>query len=175
MGDDWRVRPNFTLSLGLRYEMQTNINDTHDFAPRIGFAWAPGSKQMSLHPKFVLRGGFGIFYSRFNISNIETAERYNGTVQQEYIVDNPTFFPTIPTIPQLLAMPGIQSTQTIQELSSTLRAPYIMQSALTVERQVASNTTISATYMNSHGLHMLRSEEFNAPGPVYLMESSGLI
>lgn len=174
VGDDWRVRPNFTLSLGLRYEMQTNINDTHDFAPRIGFAWAPGSKQMSLHPKFVLRGGFGIFYSRFNISNIETAERYNGTVQQEYIVDNPTFFPTIPTIPQLLAMPGIQSTQTIQELSSTLRAPYIMQSALTVERQVASNTTITATYMNSHGLHILRSEEFNAPGPVYLMESSGL-
>ena len=61
-------------------------------------------------------------------------------------------------------MPGIQSTQTIQELSSTLRAPYIMQSALTVERQLASNTTITATYMNSHGLHMLRSEEFDAPG-----------
>ena len=49
-----------------------------------------------------------------------------------------------------------------------------MQSALTVERQVASNTTVSVTYTNSHGLHMLRSEEFNAPGPVYLMESSGL-
>src|ERR1035441_6619405 len=73
--------------------------------------------------------------SRFDISNIETAERYNGIVQQEYIVDNPTFFPTIPTIAQLLAMPGIQSTQTVQEISSRLRAPYIMQSALTVERQ----------------------------------------
>ena len=174
VGDDWRVRPNVTLSLGLRYETQTNIHDTRDFAPRFGFAWAPGSKQMGLHPKFVLRGGFGMFYSRFNISNIETAERYNGIVQQEYIVDNPTFFPAIPTIAQLLAMPGIQSTQTIQELSSTLRAPYIMQSALTVERQVASSTTVAVTYMNSHGLHMLRSEEFNAPGPVYLMESSGL-
>jgi len=174
VGDDWRVRPNVTLSLGLRYETQTNIHDWRDFAPRFGFAWAPGSKQMSLHPKFVLRGGFGMFYSRFNISNIETADRYNGIVQQEYIVNNPVFFPTIPTIAQLLAMPGIQSTQTIQELSSTLRAPYIMQSALTVERQVASSTTVAVTYMNSHGLHMLRSEEFNAPGPVYLMESSGL-
>ena len=51
---------------------------------------------------------------------------------------------------------------------------YIMQSAVTVERQVAANTTVSVTYTNSHGLHMLRSEEFNAPGPVYLMESSGL-
>jgi hypothetical protein len=174
VGDDWRVRPNVTLSLGLRYEIQTNINDRRDFAPRFGFAWAPGANTISLHPKLVVRGGFGMFYSRFDISNIETAERYNGTVQQEYIVDNPTFFPTIPTIAQLLAMPGIQSTQTIQELSSTLRAPYIMQSAITVERQMASNTTVSVTYTNSHGLHMLRSEELNAPGPIYLMESSGL-
>ena len=174
VGDDWRVRPNVTLSMGLRYETQTNIHDYRDFAPRFGFAWAPGSKQMSLHPKFVLRGGFGMFYSRFNIYNTETAERYNGTVQQEYIVDNPAFFPTIPSIGQLLAMPGIQSIQTIQEVSATLRAPYVMQSALTIERQLGSGTTVTATYMNSHGLHMLRSEEFNAPGPVYLMESSGL-
>lgn len=174
VGDDWRVRPNVTLSLGVRYETQTNIHDWRDVAPRFGFAWAPGSDHISLHPKLVVRGGFGMFYSRFDISNIETAERYNGIVQQEYIVDNPTFFPTIPTIAQLLAMPGIQSTQTVQEISSRLRAPYIMQSALTVERQVASNTTVSVTYTNSHGLHMLRSGEFNAPGPVYLMESSGL-
>ncbi|MGD0359880.1 MAG: carboxypeptidase regulatory-like domain-containing protein [Bryobacteraceae bacterium] len=174
VGDDWRVRPNVTLSLGLRYEMQTNIGDSRDFAPRFGFAWAPGASTIGMHPKFVIRGGFGMFYSRFDISNIQTAERYNGLVQQEYIVDNPPFFPTIPTIAQLLAMPGVESTQTIQELSSRLRAPYIMQSAVTVERQLASNTTLSVTYTNSHGLHMLRSEELNAPGPVYLMESSGL-
>jgi len=174
VGDDWRVRPNVTLSLGLRYETQTNIHDWRDFAPRFGFAWAPGAKTIALHPKLVVRGGFGMFYSRFNISNIETAARYNGIVQQEYIVDNPAFFPVIPTIAQLLAMPGIESTQTVQELSSQLRAPYIMQSAITVERQLAANTTVTVTYTNSHGLHMLRSEEFNSPGPVYLMESSGL-
>jgi hypothetical protein len=49
-----------------------------------------------------------------------------------------------------------------------------MQSAISVERQLAHNTTLSVTYTNSHGLHNLRSQEFNAPGPVYLMESSGL-
>jgi hypothetical protein len=174
VGDDWRVRKNVTLSLGLRYETQTNIHDWRDIAPRFGFAWAPGQSQISLHPKIVIRGGFGIFYSRFDISNIQTAERYNGIVQQEYIVNNPTFFPTVPTIPQLLAMGGVQSTQTIQELSSTLRAPYMMQSAVSAERQLARNTTLSVTYTNSHGLHMLRSEELNAPGPIYLMESSGL-
>lgn len=174
VGDDWRVRPNVTLSLGMRYEMQTNIRDHRDLAPRFGFAWAPGSKEIGMHPKFVIRGGFGIFYSRFNVSNVETADRYNGIVQQQYILNNPTFFPTVPSIAQLLAMPGIDATQTIQELSATLRTPYVMQSAMSVERQVGRATTVTATYANSHGLHVLRSEELNAPGPIYLMESSGL-
>jgi len=174
LGDDWRVRPNVTLSLGLRYETQTNIHDWRDFAPRIGFAWAPGANHISLHPKLVIRGGFGIFYSRFDISNTLDAERYNGIVQQQYIINNPAFFPTVPTIAQLLAMPGIQSSQVVQEVSSGLRAPYIMQSALTVEHQVVSNTTVSVTYTNSHGLHMLRSDVLTGTAPAYLMESSGL-
>jgi hypothetical protein len=191
VGDDWRVRRNVTLSLGLRYETQTNIHDWTDFAPRFGLAWAPGADRITLHPKTVVRGGFGMFYSRFDIANTETAERYNGIVQQEYIVNNPDFFPTVPAIASLA---GFASTRTIQEISATLRAPYIMQSAVSVERQVVKNTTVSVTYTNSHGLHMLRSQDINAPapgtynpqvpgsgvypygdtGPIYLMESSGL-
>ena len=43
VGDDWKVRPNLTINLGLRYETQSNIHDWRDFAPRIGVAWAPGA------------------------------------------------------------------------------------------------------------------------------------
>jgi hypothetical protein len=39
--DEWKVRPNFTLSPGLRYENQNNIDSNFDFAPRIAFAWSP--------------------------------------------------------------------------------------------------------------------------------------
>ncbi len=39
--DEWKVRPNFTLSPGLRYENQNNINSDYNFAPRIAFAWSP--------------------------------------------------------------------------------------------------------------------------------------
>jgi Carboxypeptidase regulatory-like domain/TonB dependent receptor len=39
--DEWKIRPNLTLSPGLRYEYQTNVDSKFNFAPRIGFAWSP--------------------------------------------------------------------------------------------------------------------------------------
>jgi hypothetical protein len=189
VGDEWRMRPNLTLSLGLRYETQTNIDDWRNFAPRIAIAWAPGAK--SSRPKTVLRAGFGMFYDRFSLSNTFTALRYNGTLQQQYVIANPDFFPQIPSVSSL---GGFQLTQTIWKISPTLRAPYIMQSAVSIERQLPANTTVALTYANSHGLHLLRSRDINAPlpgtfdplvpgsgvfplgkpGPVFLMESAGL-
>ena len=188
-GDEWRMRPNFTLNLGLRYETQSNIHDWRDIAPRIAMAWAPGSDPKKR--KTVLRAGFGIFYDRFPLGNTLAAQRYNGIVQQQFVVTNPDFFPTIPTPAELA---GFQSTQVIQEISNRLRAPYILQSAVTMERQLPHNTTLAVTYTNSHGLHEFHSEDINTPvpgtyvpgvtnsgifplghpGPVDLMESSGI-
>ncbi len=50
--DEWKVRPNFTLSPGLRYENQNNIDSNYNFAPRIAFAWSPvfGSKKPASAP-----------------------------------------------------------------------------------------------------------------------------
>jgi hypothetical protein len=189
-GDEWRTRPNFTLSWGLRYEAQTNMHDWRDIAPRLAIAWAPGGSGKKA-ARTVLRAGFGTFYDRFALSNSLAAERYNGLVQQQIVVGNPDFYPAVPS-PAALA--GFQSTQAIQEIGSRLRAPYILQSAVSMERQLPANTTLAVTYTNSHGLHVLRSQDVNAPlpgtydpnvpnsgvfplghpGAVDLMESSGL-
>ncbi len=186
-GDDWRVRPNLTLNLGIRYETQTNISDHADFAPRIGFAYSPGGAN-NPKPKTVIRGGFGMFYDRFALGNTLTADRFNGQVEQAYVVTNPLFaYPNVPSIP-LLA--GALSTQVTYEKDANLHAPYLMQSAVTLERQLPSNTTLAVTYTNTHGLHELRSFDINAPlpgtypsnpvypmgnsNPVLLMTTSGL-
>lgn len=191
VGDDWKVRPNLSLNLGLRYETQTNIHDWRDFAPRIGVAWAPGTASGKPGRNGVLRAGFGIFYDRFPLANTLAAERFNGILQQQYLIANPDFFPAVPSIASLI---GPVAPSTIQRVSSSLRAPYLMQSALGYERQLPLNTTIAFTYANSHGLHLLRSEDTNAPlpgtyvagmsgsgvfplgrpGQVLLMESAGL-
>jgi hypothetical protein len=169
VADDWRVRPNLTLSLGVRYETQNNIHDLGDFSPRLTVAWAPGPTKQNARSKTVVRAGFGVFYDRFSLSNRLTARRYNGIVQQQYVVTNPDFFPAIPSI---AALTGFQTTQTVQQISPTLRAPYVIQSALSFERQLPRNTTIAITFANAHGLHLLRSEV--KPGSIFLMQSSGL-
>ena len=156
--DDWKMRPNFTLSVGLRYENQKNIDSNFNFAPRVGFAWQPGGPQS----KTVLRGGYGIFYDRVSENLTMTAERLNGVNQQQFTVQNPDFFPLIPTPEQLIAfsVPG-----TVYKLEKGLEAPYTMQGVFSVERQLPRNLTIAASYINVRTLHSLRTRPLNAPLP----------
>src|SRR6266404_1309743 len=75
--DDWRLRPTLTVSLGLRYENQTNISSDLNFAPRVSFAWSPGGGG-NRQSKTVVRGGFGVFYDRFPENLVLRTNRFNG-------------------------------------------------------------------------------------------------
>jgi hypothetical protein len=161
IGDDWKAGQALTVSLGFRYEAQTNIHDRHDVAPRVGIAWA-------LRPKTVIRAGFGMFYDRFGLGNTMTALRQNGVRQQNTVVTNPDFFPSIPAVSSLTSL---QATQIQQQVSPVLVSPRLYQTAFGIERQLSMNTTVAVTYVNSHGLQMFRSR---TAGAIFLMESSGL-
>lgn len=158
--DDWRLRPNFSLNLGLRYETQNHINNHMDFAPRVGFAWGVGGG--SGRPKTVIRGGVGLFYDRFGEDLVLQAQRLDGISQQQFLVPFPDFFPNVPSLEELEAgrLPS-----TIRRIDPELRSPYIIQGALGIERQLPKNISVSLTYTNSRGLHQLRSRNINAPLP----------
>jgi hypothetical protein len=157
--DDWRARRNLTISLGLRYEVQTLESDHRDWAPRLGIAWAPG-KAASGRQKTVIRGGFGFFYDRIALGLFETAALNNGVNQLQYTVYNPTFYPNLPSLSSL--SPGQNTTYRVDP---NLRADYAMQAALSVERQLPRNTTVALTYSFNRTVHMAQTVPINTPLP----------
>jgi hypothetical protein len=156
--DDWQVRNDLTLSAGLRFEKQNNINDWRSWAPRVGIAWAPrasGGQQ----PLVVVRAGFGLFYDRIRESLVLDTKRLNGVSQQEFVISNPDFYPAVPSVTELSDFP---QQQVIRQFGAGLRAPFTRQFALTLERQFFNKLTLSGTYTNSTGVDSLRSQNVNA-------------
>ncbi len=164
--DDWRIRPNLTLSSGLRFETQNDIHDHGDWAPRFGIAWGIGGR--TAPPKVVLRGGFGIFYDRFQSTQILQVERLNGVTQQQFTIANPTCFSglDVPLSTSILNCGTVSSsTSTIYQTGPRLRAPYTLQGAASAERQLTKSATLSLTYLNSRGFDQFLSINANAPYP----------
>lgn len=159
--DDWKLRPNFTLSMGLRWEAQTNINDKNDWAPRVSFAWAPNIG----HAKTVIRGGWGVFYDRFQATSVLNAYRYSGSNQINYLITDPTTYNADFTLTPSLATAQATSTAQRYIIDSDLKAPRLMQAVIGMERQLTSKTTLSLNYINSRGVHLLRTVDINAPLP----------
>jgi hypothetical protein len=160
--DDWRVKPNITLSYGLRFESQNDINDHADWAPRVAIAW--GLARGKNPAKTVLRAGWGIFYDRFGEGQVLNADRLNGLQETTYTIPNPSFYPAIPA-PGSPLLTGSTSIPGLYVIAPNVRAPYTMQTALTIERQITKLSTLSVTYMNSRGNHQLFTNNINTPEP----------
>jgi hypothetical protein len=154
--DDWRLRPNFTLSYGLRYEGQNRINDHADFGPRLSFAWGVDGKTKPA--KTVIRGGYGWFFDRFQSTNVLQAIRQNGINQQQYVVKNPSPNETAATASQAAS----EAAPTTYSIAPNLTAPVNMQAAIGVEHRFGQKITLATTYINSHGVHQLYSDNINA-------------
>jgi hypothetical protein len=160
--DDWRIRSNITLSSGLRFETQNHIRDHADLAPRLGIAWGVGGRNAP--PKIVIRGGIGIFYDRYQESQILQAERLNGITQQQFVITNPTCFPGLDqplTVPLSSCGTASTASQSVYQTSPSLYAPYTLQTALSVERQLTKAATVAVTYLNSRGFDQLLSLSLN--------------
>ncbi len=184
--DDWRMRPNLTLSAGLRYETQTNAHSKYDFAPRVAVAWSPGAANSARPPKMVIRGGAGVFYNRFSENSTLTANRFNGFNQQQIAITEeakrltpPTvseqqapavagiyavlnsFSPT--TVPPVTSVPVTQ--QTIWLVDPKLQIPTVYVLGTQVERQLPRNITMFLGFYNIRILHVIRARDVNAPLP----------
>lgn len=168
--DAWKLAPHFTLSLGLRYESQSAIADHSNFAPRVGFAWAIGSRRTRA-PILTLRGGAGIFYARFEVANLLQAVTENGISQTAYFIQNPPFYCTTPLVDSSSTYCGQDissfgsSEPTLYRVDPHLRTAYDIVASITAEHRIGRIGSITANYLEGHGVHGYLSLNANAPLP----------
>jgi hypothetical protein len=184
--DDWRVRPNITMSYGLRYETQSNAHSKYDFAPRFAVAWSPGAANSARPPKMVIRAGTGFFYNRFSENYTLTSHRFNGVnLIQTFVTEEARRLlpPTVAeqqasnvagiysilnqwgpsSVPSVAGVPATQ--QTIWQVDPNLQAPTVWLLGTQVERQLPRNFTMTVGYFNIRIVHVIRARDINAPFP----------
>ena len=152
--DDYRVRKDLTLSFGLRQELQTNLADKVNLAPRLGFVWSPRK-----NGSITLRGGVGIFYDWFGSQTFEQTLRLDGQRQRDLIVTNPGYpDPFSGGTSQILPASRIQRDPNLQN-------PYLIQGSFGVETKPFNAFRLTTNYQYQRGVHMLRGRNLNAPIP----------
>lgn len=191
--DNWKIRPNLTLNLGLRYEyvkapreLNDKIeygygDDTDNIEPRIGFAYSPNFEKGILRTIFgesgksSIRGGYGV---------------YHGRVFQSVFAQGGASIRTNPPLATFRALSGAPSTifdpnnlsdptrgyvfvpgpdPTTGRLTRNLlvdpnlEMPYTKQWNFTLERQLFWNSAIRVTYAGNRGYNLLRYAFGNSP------------
>jgi Carboxypeptidase regulatory-like domain/TonB dependent receptor len=176
--DDWRVRPNLTINLGMRYEPITtptevngkvaNLRNFTDpattvgdpfienpskrsFAPRIGIAWDPFGNGL-----WSVRGGFGVFNASLR------------PMQYRFAISNQPPFGELVVLPG--AFPNAYSTFINNPIPAPgllwlmqfdAEQPTVYQWNLTVQRELGKNLVVSAGYIGSRGVHLLTNASTN--------------
>jgi len=189
--DDYRIRQNLTVNLGVRYERQTFTDFKKGLAPRVGFSYSPWSDG-----KTVIRGGFGVYYSQV-VDNSEANYALTGPtgVFNYTAAPGQIGFPVsvaaapLPAFPagaqaplrSLYVRPGEASylsqffpTSVLNGYPSELVNPYSQQWTLGVERKLAPGWVLRADYVGSHTLRITRPLDIDAPTP-FIRTSQGQI
>lgn len=186
--DNWKLRSNLTLNLGVRYEYVTaprevknRLNylygdDKNNIEPRVGFAWSPNvggflKTVLGGAGDSSIRGGYGIYHGRIFqsvFSQTGAAVRFNPPNAFTYneTVASSRFAPTNLADPTngFVFVPGPQTARHTENLIDPgLEMPYTQQWSLSLERKLPLSLALRVTYTGNRGIGLLRYSLANLP------------
>ena len=175
--DEWKVSPQVTLNLGVRYDLQfleTINTDTNNISPRFGVAWSPFDSRST-----VVRASAGLFYDRVPLRALANAILSAGNttdlanLRQIGVSLSPTQAGA-PAFPNILS--GVVPSVTLVNLTTMdrdLQNAYSRQASVEIEQQVGESSTVSVAYQYLRGLHLLMSVNQNVPSCVAAGTNNG--
>ena len=146
--DDFRPAKTLQMSVGLRQEIQTQIDTRWNLAPRAALTWN-ATRQTTV------RGGYGVFYDWYDSALYEQTIRVDGNHQVDLIVQNPSF--------PVTDNAGTRLPASVIRAAAALEQPIIQQASIGLERPLAPWADFRTDYMWTRGTNTLRSINVNAP------------
>lgn len=164
--DHWSAFRHLTLDLGLRYDFEhlplAFNQDTNNFSPRIGLAY-------NFSPRWVVRAGYGVFFDRQILANLNRAIVKNGFNAFGNVADGAqaaTIFQSAMGGSAITPVSGIAPS--IFRPDPLLATPYSEQTSIGLQYLVANNLTISADYLFVRGVKLSRTRNINLLPPITL-------
>ena len=190
--DTIRLTGRLAVSLGVRYDMQSFSSkdlannplwpasgkmpsDKNNFSPRVGFAYSIGDQR-----PLVVRGGFGIFYTRLPQIYEAAVINNDGLTGTFLFLDNADttehqIFPTYPNamvtctrgpvacVPPDALKPYL--TSDVSAFAPNFITPKVQQGSFSLEREFADRFAVGVSYLYVHGENLIRARDVNLPPP----------
>ena len=189
VNDGFRIRPNLTISAGLRYEYNSPPVDAFDRGnlydpatqslaavgtngiPRSGYAsdknnWAPRvglAWTLGRKANTVLRAGYGVYYDQSSLAPSE------GLYFNAPFFDFNLFF-SLPGLPLTLNDPfpsffPVPLPKSAFAFQRDLRTPYLQQWSVSLQQTLGKSRVVEVAYVGSKGTKLITARDINQPRP----------
>ena len=151
--DDYRLRRNLMINLGLRHDFQSHLQDWVNFSPRVGISWTPAARART-----VLRASVGIFHSPLDDGTYRQTLLVNGRRQSDLVIASPGYPDPFSAGVTMAATPP-----SIIRARANLGMPSNRRYSLGVDQPLGKFVRWRATVSRQTGANLFRSRNVNAP------------